>query len=53
MLTVMPAIFVAKTSFKTVEKGVSMMVLIFSKFLFSLPLNVSNFNLFVFIRART
>ena len=53
MLTVMSAIFVAKTSFNTVEKGVSMMLLIFLKFLLSLPLNMSNVNLFVFIRART
>lgn len=49
----MSAIFVAKTSFNTVEKGVSMMLLIFLKFLLSLPLNMSNVNLFVFIRART
>ena len=53
MLTLMSAIFVAKTSFNTVEKGVSMMLLIFLKFLLSLPLNMSNVNLFVFIRART
>ena len=53
MLTVMSAIFVAKTSFNTVEKGVSMMPLIFLKFLTSLPLNMSNVNLFVFVRART